>query len=259
MKDKCRCVPCTEANRREQARPKPARTTSTAELRAYLEDLNASGAPLKLIAETYQVPLTWIRGVLYGRGKSTKIKRRRTNVEYAQRLKNSPVSSAAIRLTRTPTDFGIQRRIQALISIGWTQTLIAENTKLSQGTILRALNGGSTTTNTKLRIVQFYNVAWKRPLQGQYAEAARRRARERGWRSPLHWDDEDLDEPEISGSVTAVENPKQMRAAEIDFLLDAGQTQEQISATLGLTRRGLLTWLRRNQLDALTRRFKQAQ
>ena len=95
---------------------------------------------------------------------------------------------------RTPLPIlGTQRRIQALMRLGWPLPLIADRAGVSKSTASRITHGGTPRVLVRVAedIAAVYDDLWMRP--GPNPAVARRAAR-LGWAAPLAWDDIDHDE-----------------------------------------------------------------
>jgi hypothetical protein len=139
---------------------------------------------------------------------------------------------------------GTQRRLHALIAIGWPKAQLAY--QLSGGRALQ-IRPGLVTVRNAAKVQALYEQLWR--TSGPSA-AARRYAAERGWPPPLFWDDELIDDPTYQGEqeftndfINATKYPDTVRTRFADALpvvaqLSAkGKSAQQIAEHLGCSQR----------------------
>lgn len=93
---------------------------------------------------------------------------------------------------RTVNGVGVQRRIQALMAIGWTARALGEHLGLSPVGVRWLLVRDIVHTTTAARVAETYRRLSDTP--GPSANAAAQ-ARNRGYQPPIAWDCDDLDDP----------------------------------------------------------------
>lgn len=162
---------------------------------------------------------------------------------------------------------GAQRRLQALMALGWSLVELGERLGRSRPAmtdLLRQVDHVQWATYTAVR--DLYDELWDaRPPedttdQRRAATRARRRAQREGWALPMAWDDDrgprGIDNPEATPWA-----PAARRVHTIDVIADAahlGRTATETAAALGIQRDTVYATCRRyDELDLwerLTRR-----
>lgn len=94
---------------------------------------------------------------------------------------------------------GTQRRIQALMAIGWTQADLARECGFSGQKIVSDLlnRRQSVLSETAFRVCEVFNRLQMTPGS---SEVLRKRARGWGWPVPLAWDEDSMDDPNTKPS-----------------------------------------------------------
>lgn len=102
-----------------------------------------------------------------------------------------------------PTAIGTQRRLQALMTRGWSLQAIARAEGLRAPQLARALeNRAVITPKLAADVSAAYDRLWnvepprRTEVERQLADAARDAARVGGWAPPLAWDDDQIDRPD---------------------------------------------------------------
>jgi hypothetical protein len=95
---------------------------------------------------------------------------------------------------------GTRRRIQALITLGWTQVFLREKIGVSKKAFQRLLTNSRITADLARRVVPLYDELWKRPpyvteVSAVAADKVRQQALKAGFFGPLAWDDDQIDDP----------------------------------------------------------------
>lgn len=95
---------------------------------------------------------------------------------------------------------GVERRLRALVAIGYDNNDLARETGLDPTWISKLLNNPRTRVNehTRDNVVKVYDRLSMTPGPSQ---RARDRARRHGWVPPLAWDDETIDDPATQPQV----------------------------------------------------------
>jgi hypothetical protein len=134
---------------------------------------------------------------------------------------------------------GTHRRIQALCARGWSLSKIAARLDMQVGNFWRMLERDQVVADTHRRMAVIYEDLWDQepPHDEWHSKGAYTRslnyAKRKGWLPPLAWDDIDTDpEPErdiiVQGRATADEI-----LHDVAFLLDGGESPEQVAAIVG--------------------------
>lgn len=95
------------------------------------------------------------------------------------------------------TPAGIQRRLEALHTIGWTAVALAHQLGVTPQAIrqLREYPRARSYAYTLAAVTALYDDLWDKPALGEQADRARARAKSNGWMPPLAWDDDTIDDP----------------------------------------------------------------
>lgn len=151
---------------------------------------------------------------------------------------------------RTITSIGITRRVRALAALGWSVTQIANTAGVNVDTVKDYRAGGRTLVKpAALNLVNAYNeLSMRTPPQGnRYEKAAvngtKNRARRNGWVPPLAWDDDTIDHPDATPAAT--NNPHGFDMDDLILLVHAGETWENLTRRLGVTRSSIERRLQR--------------
>jgi len=96
---------------------------------------------------------------------------------------------------------GTKRRVQALMTLGWTQRYLAGRAGISERSISRALGKERVTATFARNVAALYDELWRRSpdrseVDPQAAQRLRQYATAMKFVSPLGWDDETIDDPE---------------------------------------------------------------
>jgi hypothetical protein len=168
--------------------------------RQHIRHLSECGIGTRRVAELTCVSRTLLRNLLGG--KPGKEPTRRVRTENAQRLLElEPTLENAA--PSTPVDAaGSHRRLQALVTIGWSQQKLADRLGLTRpnfGTMMRARQ---VTAARALEIRALYSEMWNQaPPEDTHhqkiaASRARNYAKTRKWLPPMAWDDDLIDLPD---------------------------------------------------------------
>lgn len=156
-------------------------------------------------------------------------------------------------IARAVPAIGAQRRIQALMTLGWHSTDIAEAVGWAhRNHVLRVLKGQSgrpctwVERKTHDRIAEVYErlsmtFPERTPVRARTATIARRK----GWLPPLAWDDIDdaTETPEVA--PTRAGWPHLHRAEDIEWLADWGLSLTDVKQRLGVSTEAVQVALRR--------------
>ena len=154
---------------------------------------------------------------------------------------------------------GAQRRIRALMRLGWTSTDIAQAAGCHERNyVLRILNGqkGKPTTwlerKTDKAIRDVYErLSMRLPDPAPHRARTRALAERRGYPPPLAWDDIDNPDEEPSGMkrVPSWTAHAEARRADLEHFVGADMSLDEACRELSLDRDSLWQWCKRH--DAL--------
>lgn len=207
--DKCRCEPCTGANRTAASKIRRARAygieayVDAEAAREHIAVLQAAGLGWKRIASMARVPQSNVYAILYGRpDRNQGAPSPRCRKGTAEAILAVPVP-AVTDLGRSVlvTVVGARRRLQALVALGWSVKRISDEFGLDRQALDAALRLPRVQAKTAVAIANAYAALSMTPPpettreQRSSASRSRRRARDAGWPPPLAWDDEEIDLP----------------------------------------------------------------
>lgn len=151
---------------------------------------------------------------------------------------------------------GAQRRIQALMALGWTSSDIATAAEWNnRNDVLRILNGQKgkptkwverTTHNTICRV--FEQLAMHFPAPAAHRARTRAMALRKGYAPPLAWDN--IDDPrEIPQGIDAEGRNTSIKATRVhalEHLVRMGDNLEAAAKALGISTDAIWAWCKRN-------------
>lgn len=155
---------------------------------------------------------------------------------------------------------GSMRRLQALATIGYAIPDVAPYVYCAPRTVLSPIRTGNYRNSRTKRpyaispqlhqeIVDFYEVHYTRPLNGQKADRMRGWAANRGWYGPQAWEGVDMDDP--SALPVLVEPPPSrftpIDLNELDWLLSTGVSLEDAAQRMGKSVKGIQKALSRQR------------
>lgn len=242
--DRCRCDACRQANgdyQRWRARQQAYGRTPYVDaepVRAHLRALSAAGLGWRRAAEQAGLATSVVSGLLYR--DRARCRRRTARALLAVRAHPDRLGAAAL----VPA-VGTQRRLQALVAIGWPQARLADRMGMLPGNFGRVISGPDLVrVSTARRAAALYDELWSAPpaettaVQRQAATRARNHARRHGWAPPLAWDDDAIDDPTARPTVD-VADPRPGRVlldlGEVEHLAEAGAHLTEIALRLGVT------------------------
>jgi transcriptional regulator with XRE-family HTH domain len=182
-------------------------------VRAHIKHLSECGIGTRRIAALTGVSRTLLKNLL--NGKPGKEPTRRVRTENAQRLLALEPTLENV-APSTPVDSaGSHRRLQALVTIGWSQQKLAERLGLTPSNFGTMLRSNQVSAARALEIRALYNQMWDQaPPETTHREKiaasrARNYAKARKWLPPMAWDDNLLD---LSDDDLAAELERQVAA-----------------------------------------------
>lgn len=180
--DRCRCSPCTAANRVEAQRRRKAiaygRWTglvSTEAARQHVQHLRALGLSLKRIATLSGVGYGTVARLVYGDPSRRQPPTARLRHDTQQRLLNVLADVNSIPPGCRVTAAGSRRRVQALVAAGWPLPTLAQRLGRRPGNLRRTHDGEQ--RNRRKRTS--YHEALRRAVRQVTTQPHRGRARQR--------------------------------------------------------------------------------
>lgn len=213
--DRCRCLPCKQANRtyehdrdRAHAYGRYTGLIDAEPARQHIRNLQAAGLGLKQITRLGGPSGGSLNKLLYGHPNPDGTRR-----PPAKRIK--PATAARILAIHAGTDTiagglpvdptGTHRRLQALVACGWSQSKLAEQLGMGRANFGRMMQRSTVQARTARAVTVLYERLWNTdpPRASHRDKIAYSRsikyAREHRWPPPLAWDDDELDQPAAHG------------------------------------------------------------
>lgn len=221
----CRCVPCRENQRKREVNRRKqiaygrydSGLVDAEPVRDHVLMLQAFGYGWKRIAEMSGVGNTAVESLIYGRKGSVGDPRhgevlKRTTREKAEKLLAvKPDLDSLAGGARIPSR-GAQRRIQALVRVGWSQSHIATLIGMETTNFPLLLKRPEVTMRVHRAIAAVFDDLWDQepPLSNHRERQVYSRmlnhAKKRRWLPPLAWDDIDNDiEPPVSDEFAGID------------------------------------------------------
>ena len=261
VQDRCGCGPCTAANTEAERRRSTAIAYGTwrglvdaAAARAHVQSLREQGLSLKRISELSGVGQGSLNALVYGEPSRGRPPLTQVRPDTQRRLLAVRFEPAKVAAGRRVDATGTRRRLQALVTLGWSVASLAARSELAPRTLQRALTSTTVTAETARGVDRLYAQLRAEPAAhrtpGEQAAAARAKARaqQAGWRAPLAWDDIDVD-PDDGDEPAALEQPGDL-AARVDVVaVERAMRGERLPLT-ALERRDAVTRLTSRGLSA---------
>jgi transcriptional regulator with XRE-family HTH domain len=246
----CRCEPCRAANRaannhreREIVYGRWQPFVDAGPVRQHIAALAGAGIGRRRLAELSGVSDAALRRLtrgLSGRPPSQRVRPKTAEAILAVR----PVLGACAGFARVNA-LGTQRRLQALIAAGWTQTALAERLGMTPSNFGAMLQRPNVSADTARAVVRLYDDLWDEPpptgtpRADAIARQARKYAERRRWAPPLAWDDDAIDDPQAT-PAEGWRRPKRLTSAETaaeaaELITGQGYTRQQAAERLGVS------------------------
>lgn len=261
---RCRCVRCKGASAayaRDRARQRaygrleelvPVEAVAT-----HISWLSTQGVGWERVAHLAQVGRTTVEQIVYPASRRRGVTPR--------------VAAAVLAVLPTLDDLadgalvpaaGTQRRLQALMTLGWPLSRIQRSCKASA--LGRCLTRELVTARVARSVRDFYDTHWDHVPAATTAqeqasiERARARAREAGWLTPLAWDDDTIDNPDLSPPVAVLRAATSHVRIHIDDVAELAHqtaTWPELESRVGASRNSIETALTRAGRTDLIRRI----
>lgn len=250
IQHQCRCGSCVDEHTRRSARRRRLQAygrwdtglVDAAPVREHILMLGEYGIGYKRVAELAGVGVTGVRTLVWGRqdpGRRNGEIPKRVSREKAARILAVEARVENLGARRPVPALGAQRRIQALVTQGWSLTKIAGLIDMELSNMLLMLQRANTSASTHLRVAEVYERLWNvQPphdewrSRGAYTRSVNY-AHRHGWLPPFAWDDIDTDPAPEAEVVTQGRATGEEILDDIEFLLDAGESPEQVAKTVG--------------------------
>ncbi|QAY16097.1 helix-turn-helix DNA-binding protein [Arthrobacter phage Elesar] len=216
--DKCRCIPCTEANlKREQDRRAAKKAgnydagrVDAEPVRHHIERLRARGYGIKQIAKLARVSNSTLGKIVYGDPSRNMPPRARVERHVADRVMAVRPSLSTVGQTTHVKAGPTQARIQSLVCLGYSIGWQAIRLGKVNGNFARVLEHDNVNAKTAREVRDLYLLLWDKPRQAANRHEAAaitraiRYAEARGWT--------ELPPPHLSGSEAPVNPDKGINA-----------------------------------------------
>lgn len=208
-RDRCRCTPCSGAAcsrarqvHRDKAYGRHEPFVDATATREHILNLHAAGVPLKTIARQAGIGDGTLLRLLYedvnrGRPRTRRV-RRETERRVLAVKPSIEILNPGSRIDAT----GSRRRLQALITRGWSMSEVARRVPISVTTLNETLVGGQVTVAYARLIRAVYDELWDQnppagtPQQKASITKSLRRAQSAGYAPPLAWGEQTIDDPD---------------------------------------------------------------
>lgn len=247
----CKCPPCAKAgrdytNRRYRliayGRWQPF--VDAEPVRAHVRMLSSYGIGMPQVRVLSGVSGGSFSRLFYGRG--AQAPSRRVRMETADRIFSVKPSLDAVAPNALVDNTGTQRRLQALIAIGWHQRELARRLGLDRNAVHERIHLSSPTYGSTARAVRdLYEQLWNvipesQGIAERWAAEARALAKAKGWVPPGAWDDDYIDSPAAKPDTgTEVAQYVALNEDATWLMNHQGYTQAQAAQRLGVTREHL--------------------
>lgn len=245
--DKCRCRPCTDAScKAEKTRYRQTAygrydtgRVDAEPVRTHMRYLMDNGISVKRMAALTGLALSTVGAILWGRHerKHQPYPRvQKTTAELILAIKPTMDNMAAGRCINST---GTVRRLQALVTIGWSQARLAKLIGVQPSNFGTLMNADRCTVKRALAVRALYNNRWNQTQAGHdwHSKAAATRARNyakaNGWLPPMAWDDDSIDDPATTPDLGGKEKLRDTIADDVSFMHNTGSTRDEIADRLG--------------------------
>ncbi|MCU1675971.1 MAG: hypothetical protein JWM93_729 [Frankiales bacterium] len=207
VRDRCRCVPCSEANRLEEAKRvkaiafgRGAAYVDATGARQHVLALVAAGVGIKRIASLSGVAHSSIYKIAYGQPANGRPPTATIRPETERAILAIALEAVEVAGGSVVSAVGTRRRIQALATNGWPGAQLAARLGRTRQSLSRVLTADAVTAATARAVADLYEELWDTapPAQTHAQRVANTKARNiaarAGWLPPLAWDDIDTDQ-----------------------------------------------------------------
>lgn len=245
--DKCRCRPCTDASTQVQARRNKdiaygrhiSGRVPADPVRAHVTYLAENGISMKQLAKLSGVALSTVGTLMYGRPERGHAPYPRVHKTTADRILAVQPSLDNMAGGRAIDATGTVRRLQALVTIGWSQASLGKQLSVEKGNMAPLMGATHVTVRRAKQVKDLYDRIWDKPQTGtdwhskSAATRARNHAKARGWLPPMAWDDDTIADPETMPDLGGREKLRDTIGDDVEYMATTGATREEIADRLG--------------------------
>lgn len=265
--DKCRCRACTTASATAQAiRSKQqaygrydSGRVDAEPVQEHIRYLMANGISAKRLATLADLSHSAVSAIIYGRTERGHNPYPRVQAVTAEKILAIKPTLDNMAAGRVIDSTGTLRRLQALVTIGWSMSRLGEHINVTPGNMVKLMNSTQTTAGRARQVKALYEKLWNQPQQGHdqrsriSANRSRSYAKKRGWYPPMAWDDDTIDNPATMPDMGETLDRTTTRIENIEHLLTTGHLFWEIAQRLGTTEATLERFLdRNNRRDIIT-------
>lgn len=205
----CHCLPCRAANanradrsRRHRLYGRPSVRVAADPVREHLHTLRGAGIGLRRVSEVAGVSRTTLQSLMNGRGGTgprAGEHQRTIGRDLADRILAIPADPTAGSDGTSMPALGTRRRLQALVTAGWSVASLARRIDMETKNLWHVLDQETVTVGMHRRITDLHDALATCPPPERTAHErgsvtrARRYAISHGWEPSLAWDDIDND------------------------------------------------------------------
>ena len=267
--DLCRCDDCREANRvqaekrRRQHMYGRDRLIDATPVRAHILELSRQGMGWKRVARAAGVAESTTCGLLFGihpddpTHPDHRPPRKKINRDAAAKLlavRAQLADHAVVDAT------GTTRRLQALVTLGWTVTALGRRLGKTSANMFTTIDSPRVLEATRRRVAALYDELWNCPPvaitrhERTSATRAKRYAAAHGWAPPLAWDDDTIDDPSATPQGVATAPVRLSITTQVAELLEIGYSVTELPSRLGRSHKDITSAIRDPQMKAELRR-----
>jgi DNA-directed RNA polymerase subunit K/omega len=247
--DGCRCYTCGYANAVYCERRARAIAYGTWQpfvdaepVRQHILDLRSCDLGLRRIAEAAGVDRKRLQAILTGRPERGTGPQEKIRPEIAAAVLAVEPSFDLLGDTTVIEATGTRRRLQALVTLGWSQAKLAERLGWTPGNFTVLMREPQTFVRTARKVRALYDELWDQaPPEDSHRDKistsrARNMAQARGWVPPQAWDDDTIDDPTACPDVGATTSRARAVAENAEELVvGQGYTTEHAAERLGVS------------------------
>lgn len=219
----CRCRPCSEHRMKAEERRRKDKAygrydsglVDVEPVREHLLMLGEFGLGYKRVATLAGLGTTSVRNILWGRqdpGPRKGEMLKRVKRETAQKILAVKPDIELLAAGQSIPSRGTHRRVQALVTRGWSQSKIAERIGMDRGNFGLMMKRPQVSVRVHRAVAAVFDELWDQlPPRDAWRDSIAysrtlRYARERRWLPPLAWDDIDNDvEPPVPDEDTGID------------------------------------------------------
>lgn len=210
----CREQECRDADAAEKRAARRRKYYGTAKnhlvdatpVRKHLAKLSKMGWGVRAVSRETGVSVSSLTRLTYGEVRSDEKIVRAVTAEKILAF-NPPFARTRFQGTSTETvnAIGSQRRLQALVTLGFSLNALADYAGYGRSYFKAVLAADRISLNTANVVTEVYERLWnKKPIpetgaQRQSVTNAKRIAAKNGWVPPMAWDDDLIDDPKYKG------------------------------------------------------------